>query len=405
MNTNYVYPSAQVGEFRNAMLYASGPASYAVAGDAVYNPGSSEYINFPSNCRTLSGNYDVRFIPTAVGLNQIRAGGGVAGPSASGWTAIWEYAGGSMPVAGIPLTLGTLSAAATTSAFSANGVLTVVVANSLKAGQFVVLSGGASAKSIFLNGVLLQVVTASATQFTANYAPAKSLTYASASDTGLKFQVVQAASGNPLQAVVSGSAVTSVTVASNVLTVAQNNTFSVGQFVVLQGLVAGEIVQGAIVQIVTASSTGWTANVQAANLSVTSGETGTAALLVTNGTAPVTSAIPAAITNTLAVAADATDTGLLTLTAQQNDIPGQLIVVQGVTTRTALNGSIATVIATSLTNQLIKANGWTAAVSTSADNGTAALLVTGSPANGNQVSAGTNLSAEQVQFAALVSSL
>ena len=91
MNTNYVYPSAQVGEFRNAMLYASGPASYATAGDTVYNPGSSEFINFPSDCTSLSGNYQVRFVPSAVGLNQIRAGGGVNGPSQSGWTARWFF--------------------------------------------------------------------------------------------------------------------------------------------------------------------------------------------------------------------------------------------------------------------------------------------------------------------------
>ena len=45
MNTNYVYPSAQVGEFRQALLYAAGPASYSQAtGDPVYNPGANEYI-------------------------------------------------------------------------------------------------------------------------------------------------------------------------------------------------------------------------------------------------------------------------------------------------------------------------------------------------------------------------
>lgn len=407
MNTSYVFPAAEVGEIRNALLYASGPSSYVSAGDPVYNPGSGEYINFPSDCTSLSGNYKVRFIPLAVGYNQVRAGGGVGGPSVSGWTAVWEYSGanGNTPVAGVPLSLGPLSAAATTSAFTANGVGTIVVANSLQVGQFVVLSGGASAKSIFLNGVMVQVTAASATQFSFNYGPAKALSYASAADAALKFQVVQAASGNPLQAVVSGGAVTSVAVASDVLTVVQANTFSVGQFVVLQGLVAGEVPQGTVAQIVTASSTGWTANLQAANLSATTGETGTASLLVTNGGAPITTATPASITNTLAVAADASHSGLFTLTATQNFVPGELIVVQGVTTNTVLNGSLGTVIATGLTNQLIKANGWTAIANTSADGGTAAVLVTGAPVNGNQVAAGTNLSAEQVQFAALVSSL
>ena len=91
MNTNYVYPSAQVGEFREALLYAIGPASYAAAGDPVYNPGANEYIVFPMSVLSLSGNYSVSFFPAATGFNTMRAG--APAPSTSGWTAIWCYSG------------------------------------------------------------------------------------------------------------------------------------------------------------------------------------------------------------------------------------------------------------------------------------------------------------------------
>lgn len=92
MNTAYVYQGAQVGEFRNSLLWAAGPASYSAAtGDPVYNPGANEYINFPSDCTTKSGNYSVTFIPTAVGQGVIR--GGAPSPSQSGWTALWLNSG------------------------------------------------------------------------------------------------------------------------------------------------------------------------------------------------------------------------------------------------------------------------------------------------------------------------
>lgn len=139
MNTNYVYPSAEVGELRNALLYAIGPSSYAAAGDPVYNPGSGEYINFPSDCTSLSGNYKVRFIPLATGYNQVRAGGGVGGPSVSGWTARYEFTNvsGGAGVASVTgsggsgMTVGTYAlsiAAPPTGGVQAVGTITVLTA-------------------------------------------------------------------------------------------------------------------------------------------------------------------------------------------------------------------------------------------------------------------------------------
>ncbi len=131
MNTNYVYPSAQVGEFRQALLYAAGPSSYSQStGDPVYNPGANEYINFPSSATTVSGNYDVTFQPTAAGYNVVRAG--APAPSQSGWTARWFFnnIGGSSGVvkvaqnaAGTGMTAGTYPI--TFSSGSAAGTVTV----------------------------------------------------------------------------------------------------------------------------------------------------------------------------------------------------------------------------------------------------------------------------------------
>lgn len=90
MNTSYVQgQTAETGEIKPALLSATGPTSYAQAGDPVYNPASSDFINFPMDCTTASGNYFVRFVPTSVG--SYRAG--APSSSQSGWTAHWFYAG------------------------------------------------------------------------------------------------------------------------------------------------------------------------------------------------------------------------------------------------------------------------------------------------------------------------
>jgi hypothetical protein len=424
MNTNYVFPSAQVGELRQSLLYASGPASYSqTSGDIVYNPGSGEYINAPSDATTLSGNYKVRFVPSAVGVNQVRAGGGVGGPSVSGWTARWDYAPASPSVnnpvnfssAGVPLTLGPLSAAATQSTYTAAGLLTVVGANTLTPGQFIVFSNGASSYGILFDGVMAQVVTASATGYTVNFGQGLAGAYTINTDT-LKYQVVQVGTGNLLQGQLLTAPITGVLATAVLLTVTQTLTAAQvaslpGQFLALGGgfKAASYYANGAIVQVTSASSTGWTAKWVGTIIGQTSGETGTASLLVTNGGAPVTASQSAfgAITNSLAVASSSTTAGLLSLTSVQNFAAGNILAVQGVGTNTTLNGVIATVIPTSLTNIMIKANGWTLIANTSAETlGTASLLVTGNPPlNDGEVLTGTSLAAEQIQFGAVVSSL
>ena len=405
MNTSYVQgQTAEGGEVKIAVLTGSGPTSYSqTTGDVIANPGSGDYIAVPFDCVTQSGRYFLTPQPTTVG--QLRAGS--ASPGASGWSWHW-FSNGVDP--GTPLSLGPLSAAASTSAFTANGVLTVVGANTLVPGNFIVLSGGASNKSIFLNGQILQVISATSTQYVCNYGPAKALNYVSAADAGLKYQIVQASPTNYVQLGTGTNMVATVTgvgVASQVLTVTAANSFSPGQFVVIQGLVAGEVPQGLIAHILTANATTFTAACQGGNLGTTNSETGTATLLVTNGNIPIMAGEAAAITGTTvaATAASATAAGAITvLPVAQNYTPGQLTIVEGLTHGSTLNGQIYPVLAASLSGSNITANAYlTAAVTTgTADLGTLSLLVTGMPTTGIEVFPGTNLSAEVVQFGAFI---
>ena len=427
MNTAYVYEGAQVGEFRNALLWAAGPSSYTpltsagVGGDIVYNPGSSEFINFPCDCTTLSGNYRVRFVPTAVGLNNIRAG--APSPSQSGWTAVWEHAGASnVNIPGVALTLGTLSAAATSSWMTSNGVVTVNTTTPPPLNSFVLLTNGASSAGIFLDGAVVEVTAVVAgTSYSFNFAAAKSLTYGSSgsptTDTLKWQQIFGGFSGNPVaMGTGTGQSITCTrfTVASNVLTVVATNTGVTvvpGMFVVIQGAAAGEVVQGAIVQVLTSSATGFTANIIAPNLSQTTGETATATVLVTNGNAPIiaTQAIyPISGSTVAATAATSSAAGAITvLPVTQNLSAGNLVVVQGLGHGAALNGLITAALAASLSTSNVTTNGYIASAVTTGtgDAGILGLLMTGTQLYGNQVSSGTNLSAEQVQFAALESQL
>jgi len=414
LNTNYVYPSAQVGEFRNALLYGSGPASYSTSGDVVYNPGTNEYINFPCECMSSSGNYRVRFVPTSTGLNVVRAG--APNPGQSGWTAAWEYVGATnQAIAGVPLSLGTLSGAATQSVYTTNGVMTVSTTTPPPLNSFVLLTNGATNFGIFMNGVIVQVTAVVAgTSFGFNFGAAKALHYAVGTDTLKWQQVFGGSTGNPV-ALGTGTgqsvAVTSVAVASNVLTVVCGGLVPIGSFVVLQGLVAGEVPQGAIIQVLTSSATGFTGNIIAPNLSATSGETGTATVLVTNGNAPIQatqSVYPISGSTVAATAASASAAGAIAvLPVLQSLSAGNLVIVQGLGHGAALNGLLTAVIATGLSTSNVETNGYIASAVTTGtgDAGVLGLLITGVPPNGNTVSAGTNLSAETVQFAALVSSL
>lgn len=273
--------------------------------------------------------------------------------------------------AGVPLGLGTSSAASTVSAVVSH-VGTVTVANSLTAGNFVLLTGFTRLGA--LNGTIVQVASATSTQFTFNLGSAAAVT--SGADTTGHFQVVQAGAGNLLTTSTTAT-ITNSLATTSLLTMTCSNSFSPGNFVVIQGLTNGAAANGVIVQILTASSTQFTATWTGSSFS-TAADSGTAALLVTAGGAPITIGRAATITNSLATASSAGTAGVITLTAANNWVPGNIVVIDGLTNGAAVNGDILTVISTSLTNALFVANGQTAAITTGADAGVASLLVTGS---------------------------
>lgn len=284
-----------------------------------------------------------------------------------------------------PLGLGPLSALSTAIGVTSN-VITVTMANTFLAGQFVLLrsftAGGA------INGTIVQILTASATQFTAAY-NTPNITAATADATGTA-QLIQAAPGNLLAAGTS-AAITNSLATSSLLTMTCANSFQPGQFVVIQGLTNGATANGAIVQILTASGTQFTATWTGTAFS-TGADTGTAALLVTAGNAPVGTDATANITNSAATASSAGTAGVITLTALNNFSPNDIVVVSGLTNGAALNGDILVVNQASLTPTAFVANHKTVLVSTGADSGVAAQLVTGVPTGPTQVSPGTDLS-------------
>lgn len=382
-----------VGKRATFAGYGNGPSSYVTGGDPLVLPLYNYYTDAVfSPVYSVSGNYQVMPIPAAVGPRQA-------------WKLKWMPATQTLPVPSVPLALGPLSVAATQSTYTAAGLLTVVGANSLVPGQFIVFSNGASSYGMLFTGVMAQVVTASPTTYTVNFGQGLASAYTINTDT-LKYQVVQASPTNLLQGQQLAAPITGVLATTALLTITQANSLQVGQFVALGGgfKAASYYANGAIVQVTSATASGWTAKWQGTIINQTSGETGVSSLLVTNGNAPVV-AYPyetgpyAPITNSLAVASTTTSAGLFTLTATQAYQPGMIISVQGLGANTTANGSIATVISTSLTQLLIKANGWTVIQNTQAEtSGYASVLVTGAPAAMSEVPAGTNLSAEQVQI-------
>lgn len=136
MNTAYVQGQPTgYGELKPCILTGAGPASYsATGGDPIANPAAGDYIEFPSDCTTQSGNYSLTAIPTSAGY--LRAG--APSPSASGWRWLWKYSGlqGVVSVvqnaAGSGMTVGTYPLVATGGGGSGfSGTLTVLTATTI----------------------------------------------------------------------------------------------------------------------------------------------------------------------------------------------------------------------------------------------------------------------------------
>lgn len=282
---------------------------------------------------------------------------------------------------------GPVSATTSTAIGVTSNVITVTQVNTLVPGQFVLLKSFTAGGAI--NGTIVQVLTASPTQFTAAY-PTPNITAATADVTGT-YQIIQAGAGNQLTT----GAVANITnslATSSLLTMTCANSFTAGQFVIIQGLTNGATSNGVIVQIASASATQFTANWTGTSFT-SAADVGTASLLVTSGNAPVTTDISASITNSVATASSAGTAGVITLTAQNGLQPGNIVVIQGLTNGAAINGDLLVVNAAGLSTASFVANHKTAAITTGADSGTATLLVTGVPTGPQVVSPGTDLSA------------
>jgi hypothetical protein len=303
--------------------------------------------------------------------------GAIPTPATSINLSITQQGGGGV---GLPLTTGAV-ATATLSALTTN-VATVTAANTFLPGQFVALQGAANAGFADLNGLIVQVITASATGFTFNYTHAN---VASGADVALTATQITAATG-PLN---SGTAIASTNSAltTNVATITIANTFQPGQFVVLQGFTnaLATAFNGYIVEVITATATGFTFNFNHANIA-SAADTGTAALVVAPGNAPITVGRPSSISNT------ALTSNVVSLTSNQQLFAGQVVIVQGLTAGAALNGQLLQVISTGLTNALFEANIKSANIGTAADVGIALPLVAGPSTAMSEVPAGTNLS-------------
>lgn len=264
----------------------------------------------------------------------------------------------------------------TNSALTSN-VATIVAPNTFVAGQFVVLQSFANALATAFNGLIVQIASATATQFTFNFTHAN---IASGADTG-----TAAPLAGPNGNVIGGATVTSTNSAltSNVATITAPNSFVAGQFVVLQGFsnALATAFNGQVVQIATASATQFTFVFTHANI-VSGADTGTAQLLVSGGS-PVATGPAASITNSVLTS------NVASLTAANSFAATEFVVINGLTNGAALNGLVLQVISTGLTAALFEANYTHANITTGADVGTASpMIATGLI----EVPAGTDLS-------------
>ena len=331
--------------------------------------------------------YGLSFIPASGSF------GTIPGPSTT--LIMLVTLGPVQAAAGIPLGLSAVSAASTKIGVTTGGLITVTVANTLSPGNFVYLqsftAGGA------LNGEIVQVATASTTQFTAYQGTQANIAAATADITGT-FQLVQAATGNLLTTGASATITNLVATAANAgtspstVTVTCANTFSAGQFVVIQGVTTATTLNGQILQIATASASQFTAKWRGTTIA-TAADTGTAKLLVTAGGAPVTLGATATATNSAATASSAGTAGVATITATNAFVPGNIVSIQSMVLGSVLDGGIFGVISTGLTGSAFEFNGKMASITSGADTGTATLLVTGTPTSAPTVAPGTDLSA------------
>lgn len=288
---------------------------------------------------------------------------------------------------GLAVTLGTATGTSTLSVCTAANLVTITAPNTLVAGQFVIFQGAANGNIAKANGQLVEISAATATTFSFTWAGIGGAV-GSAADVGVTAQPVIAANGGLVVAGTATATPTTTVLTSNVGTITVANTFIVGQLVLLNGLTNASALNGYVVQVLTASATQFTFNLNIANVTTGAETTGSVIPMVAPGNAPIITGTSAAVTNSVLTS------NVVSLTAQQNFPVNALVMVQGLTNGAALNGYTGAVIATSLTNALFKYNFNHANITTGADaTGVASLLIVGGTGTAAEVTAGTNISA------------
>jgi hypothetical protein len=163
--------------------------------------------------------------------------------------------------------------------------------------------------------------------------------------------------------------------------------------VLLNGLTNAAALNGAVVQVLTASATQFTFNYTHANVTTGAETTGSVIPLVAPGGLPIVANIGAiALTNSTIAS------NVATFTANQNLNPNNLVYVANMTNSngTPCIGYTVAVIASSLTNAAFKFNfGPTASLTSAADTGTVVPLVVG--AGSGSASAELPLSSTLIQ--------
>ena len=183
---------------------------------------------------------------------------------------------------------GNVTVSATAVATSTNSVLTSNVAtitapNTFLAGQFVVLQGFSNALATAWNGFMVQVISASATQFAFNFYHANVTTGA---DTGTAALVITPG-GIPVATGVP-SEITNSVLTSNVMTMTAVQQYFAGSTVILQGMTNGAALNGQVASVISTglSATAFEANLKATNI-ITGADTGVALPLIGGGPASV----------------------------------------------------------------------------------------------------------------------
>lgn len=357
------------GEMDVGLLTITGDSSYPAGGYPVTGP-----------------NFGFRLLAGVVSLAAATAGALGLIPIYNSLTQKVQVVSPTAGGTGLPLTLGTISGTATVSAATAANLVTVTAPNTFVVGQFVVFQGSANGNIANANGQLVEISAATPTSFSFTWAGIGGAVVSGA-DVAATAQAVVTASGAPVVAGTPSAQPTNTVLTTNVGTITVANSFIPGQMVLLNGLTNAAALNGYVVQVLTASATQFTFNLNHANVTTGAETTGSIIPMVAPGNAPIITGSSVSVTNSVLTS------NVVTLSAVQNFPVNTLVMVQGLTNGAALNGYTGTVIATGLTNAVFKYNFTHTNITTGADAGAAAPLIVGGTSTPSEVAAGTNLSA------------